>query len=50
MVIPSRYRGKPLEEIAAIFGDDDEVAVRQADVETDASTLGIHAKGAKVGV
>ena len=40
-------RGKPLEEIAAIFGDDDEVAVRQADVEIDAVTHEIPARGAR---
>lgn len=39
-------RGKPLEEIAAIFGDDDEVVVRQADVEIDTATHEIHAKRA----
>ncbi|KIX03870.1 uncharacterized protein Z518_07423 [Rhinocladiella mackenziei CBS 650.93] len=43
-------RGKPLEEIAAIFGDDDEVAVRQADVEIDTATHEIHAKGARTGL
>ncbi|EXJ70207.1 uncharacterized protein A1O5_06275 [Cladophialophora psammophila CBS 110553] len=40
-------RGKPLEEIAAVFGDDDEVAVRQADVEIDMVTHEIHAKGGR---
>lgn len=43
-------RGKPLEEIAAIFGDDDEVAVRQADVQIDSATHEIHAKGARIGL
>jgi hypothetical protein len=39
-------RGKPLEEIAAIFGDDDEVVVRQVDVEIDTTTHEIMAKRA----
>lgn len=43
-------RGKPLEEIAAIFGDDDEVAVRQADVEIDTTTHEILAKGTRTGL
>lgn len=43
-------KGKPLEEIAAIFGDEDEVVVRQADVEIDTATHEIHAKGARMGL
>jgi hypothetical protein len=43
-------RGKPLEEIAAIFGDEDEVAVRQAEVEIDPVTHDFHAKGLGTGI
>jgi hypothetical protein len=31
-------RGLPLEEIAAIFGDEDEVAIYQAEIEIDPTT------------
>ena len=31
-------RGLPLEEIAAMFGDEDEVAVYQAEIEVDLTT------------
>lgn len=37
-------RGKPLEEIAAIFGDEDEVAVRQVDLQINLETHEILAK------
>jgi hypothetical protein len=43
-------RGKPLEEIAAIFGDEDEVAVRQADVLINPETHEILTKGARAGL
>lgn len=43
-------RGKPLEEIAAIFGDDDEVVVRQADVQINPETHEIVAKGMNTGL
>jgi len=41
-------RGLPLEEIATLFGDADEVAVYQADIEIDRNTHTIvdhHAEG-----
>jgi hypothetical protein len=43
-------RGKPLEEIAVMFGDDDEVVVRQADVEIDPTMHEIHVKGVRTGL
>jgi hypothetical protein len=44
-------RGLPLEEIAAIFGDADEVAIYQADIEIDRGTgqVVIHRSGEKTG-
>jgi len=38
--------GLPLEEIAAIFGDEDEVAIHQADIEIDHNTGAIIIRGA----
>jgi len=34
-------RGLPLEEIAALFGDSDEVAIYQRDIEIDANTMAV---------
>ena len=44
-------RGLPLEEIAAIFGDADEVAIYQAEIEIDRGTgqVVIHKAGEKAG-
>lgn len=44
-------RGLPLEEIAAIFGDADEVAIYQAEIEIDRGTgqFVIHNAGEKIG-
>lgn len=43
-------RGKPLEEIAAMFGDEDEVAIRQADIEINLDTHEIFANEVKTGL
>lgn len=37
--------GLPLEEIAAIFGDEDEVAIYQADIQIDQNTHAVIMRG-----
>jgi hypothetical protein len=43
-------RGKPLEEIATMFGDEDEIVVRQVDIQINSETQEILAKAVMAGL